>query len=229
MSVRPTPVRGGGAGPDLRHEDGAGRGQGRRVAGVDEVGRGPLAGPVVAAAVVLPTDLEPLQAVLAGVRDSKVLSKTTRDRLAAALWAAVRIDTDRGLQIGIGLAEVAEIDRLNILQASFLAMRRALDALPCPPDAVIVDGKLRPPLPWPTTPVIAGDAQSLSIGAASILAKVHRDGLMEELAKGFPVYGWARNAGYGTAEHRAALERFGVTPHHRTSFAPVRARLLRQD
>jgi len=215
--------------PDLQHEVRAGRARGLRVAGVDEVGRGPLAGPVVAAAVVLPADLDALQPLLREVRDSKALSKTARERVSAAVLAAADPEQGCGLAVALGIADVAEIDRLNILQASFLAMRRAVEALPQLPDAVVADGKLVPPLPCPTTAVVGGDAASLSIAAASIVAKVHRDAIMAGLAEAFPVYGWERNAGYGTHEHRTALMRHGVTPHHRTSFAPVRTRLLSLD
>lgn len=224
--------------PHLHHEEAAGRTRGLRVAGVDEVGRGPLAGPVVAAAVILPACLDGLAPLLAELDDSKTIAKPRRERLAAALLAAARSEggvqagAEAGagaLAIGIGRAEVAEIDRLNILQASFLAMRRAVEALPQPPEAVLVDGKLVPPLPCPAHAIVGGDAISLSIAAASIVAKVHRDALMTALAQAYPAYGWARNAGYGTREHREALLRFGATPHHRTSFAPVRARLFSQD
>ena len=197
--------------PDGR-EVAAGVGKDLLLAGIDEVGRGPLAGPVVAAAVVLRT-------AVPGVGDSKALAAAERRRLVPLIRAVA--------WVGIGAASVAEIDRLNILQASFLAMRRALARLPVTPDQVLVDGNRAPPLPVPATPVIGGDATIAEIGAASILAKVLRDALMARLALRHPGYGFERNAGYGTAQHLAALARLGATPHHRRSFAPVRAALAR--
>jgi len=182
------------------------------VAGIDEVGRGPLAGPVVAAAVIL--DRETLHPTLKdGLNDSKKLSKKKRDLLAALVHETCAV--------GIGLASVADIDRLNILKATFLAMQRALEALNRPVAAVLVDGNQVPPLSCPVTTVVGGDGKSLSIAAASVVAKVHRDQLMAVLARDFPGYGWDRNAGYGTAEHMRALAELGPTPHHRTSFAPI--------
>lgn len=186
------------------------------VAGIDEVGRGPLAGPVVAGAVIL--DVARLPARLRdGLNDSKVLSRATREVLAAALPGCARI--------GIGSASVAEIDSLNILRATLLAMGRAVEDLGVPLDHALVDGNRPPDLPCPVTCVVKGDARSLSIAAASVIAKVRRDALMAELAGTHPGYGWERNAGYGTAEHLAALARLGPNAHHRRSFAPV-ARLL---
>ncbi|MCC6468740.1 MAG: ribonuclease HII [Alphaproteobacteria bacterium] len=183
------------------------------VCGIDEAGRGPLAGPVVAAAVVL--DLaKPLPR---GINDSKQLDRPTRERLADKLRA-------RAL-IGVGAATVEEIDRINILQATMLAMRRAVDALAAvlgrPPAHALVDGNRAPTLPCPVQTIVDGDALCLSIAAASIIAKVTRDRMMCELAALHPHYGWERNAGYGTPEHLAALEQHGPTPHHRTSFRPV--------
>jgi ribonuclease HII len=196
--------------PDLSHE----RRLGGRIAGVDEVGRGPLCGPVVAAAVVL--DLRRLPAALAGLDDSKRLTAARREDFAAVLKTCA--------VIGIGAASVAEIDRLNILQASLLAMRRALAALPLPPDAALVDGNRAPAgLAFPALTLVKGDSLSLSIAAASVVAKVVRDRAMAQLDRRYPGYGWCRNAGYGTAEHLAALISLGPTPHHRHSFAPVRA------
>ncbi len=187
---------------------------GRVVAGVDEVGRGPLAGPVVAAAVVLPGDLDP--ALAARIDDSKALSAAKRMALAPLLQDAVTS--------ALGEASPAEIDRLNILAAAHLAMHRAVAALACAPAALLIDGNRLPAdLPCPATAVVRGDARSLSIAAASILAKVHRDRLMADLAERHPGYGWERNAGYPTAAHRAAIARLGLTPHHRRSFAPCRA------
>ncbi len=182
------------------------------VAGIDEAGRGPWAGPVVAAAVVLDAGSVPV-----GVTDSKLLSRGRREALFAALRANARI--------GVGAASVAEIDRLNILEATLIAMRRAVDDLGVPPAHALVDGNRLPELCCPATAVVGGDARSLSIAAASIVAKVTRDRIMARLARRYPGFGWERNAGYGTPEHRAALARLGVTPHHRRSFAPI-ARLL---
>jgi ribonuclease HII len=183
----------------------------RIVVGVDEVGRGPLAGPVVAAAVIL-------ERPLAGIRDSKILARAERERLALALQPVARI--------GLAAASVAEIDRLNILQASLLAMRRAIIRLGLWPDLVLVDGDRVPDLPCPVEAVPAGDRDVPAIGAASIVAKVARDRLMRRLALRHPGYGWETNAGYPTREHRDALARLGVSSHHRRSFAPVRAKLL---
>jgi ribonuclease HII len=196
--------------PDLSHEARLGG----RVAGVDEVGRGPLCGPVVAAAVIL--DPHNLPAGLAGLDDSKRLSAQRREQFAAILRDCA--------DIGIGAASVAEIDRINILQASFLAMRRALSALPFAPDAALIDGNRAPKgLDFPVATLVKGDHLSLSIAAASVIAKVVRDRAMVRLDARYPGYGWACNAGYGTAEHLDALRRSGATPHHRRSFAPVRA------
>jgi ribonuclease HII len=179
------------------------------VCGIDEAGRGPLAGPVVAAAVVLTS-----KAIPRGVDDSKKLSASRRAELAQRLRECATV--------GIGLASVAEIDSLNILQATFLAMRRAVEelslALGRPPANALVDGNRAPALPCPVRTIVDGDAKCLSIAAASIIAKVARDRLMADLAQAHPQYGWERNAGYGTTEHLAALERHGPTPHHRASF-----------
>ena len=182
------------------------------VAGVDEAGRGPMAGPVVAAAVILRPG-----AIPDGLADSKTLAPEAREELCAALGA----DSD----IGIGAASVPEIDRVNILQATLLAMRRAVVRLSQRPRMVLVDGNRVPLLPFPAEAVVRGDARCLSIAAASIVAKVVRDRLMRRLARRYPAYGWDRNAGYCTAAHRAALATHGATIHHRRSFAPVR-RLL---
>jgi len=191
-----------------------------RIAGVDEVGRGPLAGPVVAAAVVFPANFA--APWLDKINDSKKLTEKQRTALAPLIcehceWA-------------IGDATVDEIDRLNILQATFLAMQRAIAGLRVPPVHILIDGNHVPPqprytLPCKATAVIKGDSHSLSIAAAAIIAKVHRDALMQELHEDYPHYGWASNAGYGSAAHMAALERYGPTPHHRQSFAPVAAAL----
>jgi ribonuclease HII len=215
---------GGRTRPDLRLEQealAAGHGS---VAGVDEVGRGPWAGPVVAAAVVLhavPDDLRD------AVDDSKRLTKPLRERLHDRLLALAAAGD---AAVGLGSATVAEIDALNVLGASLLAMRRAVAALAVPPALVLVDGNRCPDgLPCGARAVVGGDGISLSIAAASIVAKVNRDRMMAELARAHPGYGWERNAGYGTAEHSAALARLGTTPHHRTSFSPVRKLLESQD
>ncbi len=199
-------VAGAGNGP------GSGPGSGP-VAGIDEAGRGPLAGPVVAAAVCFPGLALP-PAVRGLIDDSKQLSPARREAAFAAILEAGAV--------GTGEASVAEIDRLNILQATMLAMQRAVAALAVPPAAALVDGNRAPALPCPAHPLVGGDRLSLSIAAASIVAKVTRDRLMARLAAGHPGYGWERNAGYGTAAHRAALAALGPTPHHRRTFAPVR-------
>jgi ribonuclease HII len=195
--------------PDLTLE----RAAGGIVCGVDEAGRGPLAGPVVAAAVVI--DVTCLTDALASaIDDSKKLSPAQRREIAAALVGCARI--------GIGAACTNEIHDRNILQATFLAMRRAVTALRLTPDLALVDGNCLPPLPCPARAVIGGDGLSLSIAAASIVAKVTRDRAMARLAARYPGYGWERNAGYGTPEHHAALATLGLTPHHRRSWAPIR-------
>jgi ribonuclease HII len=198
------------------------RAAGGRVAGLDEVGRGPLAGPVVAAAVVFPRGVPRGLAKL--LDDSKKLTAERRQAASFALYAA---EMSGAAEIGVGAASVTEIGRINILWASMLAMKRAVTRLPSPPDLALVDGNRAPDLPCDTQCVIGGDAISLSIAAASIVAKVARDRLMARLATRFPDYGWATNAGYGTVAHCEALARLGVTPHHRRDFAPVRAILDR--
>ncbi|CAA7615786.1 ribonuclease HII, degrades RNA of DNA-RNA hybrids [Candidatus Terasakiella magnetica] len=187
------------------------------VAGIDEVGRGPLAGPVVAAAVILDPARLP-RTLLERLDDSKKLSKRLREELAELVPATATI--------GFGEASVEEIDSINILQATFLAMRRAYDALGRAADHALVDGNRPPRLPCPIRCVIGGDGLSLSIAAASVVAKVRRDSLMADLARAHPGFGWERNAGYGTAEHLAALKHLGPTPHHRRSFAPVAQYML---
>ena len=182
------------------------------VAGIDEVGRGPWAGPVVAAAVVLDRAEIP-----DGIADSKALTRAERE----VLFDALRLS---GAAIGLGAAGLAEIETLNILGASLLAMRRAAAALPCRPALALVDGNRAPVLACPVRTLISGDAISESIAAASIIAKVTRDRLMARLSLRHPGYGWERNAGYGTAEHRLALDRLGPSPHHRRTFAPVAER-----
>ena len=198
--------------PDLELERGMPGGLDGRVAGIDEVGRGPWAGPVVAAAVVLYATRLPAE--LAGqIDDSKKLSAARRRHIAAQLADYA--------DIGIGAASVAEITQFNILGATFRAMARAVHALEFAPDSALVDGNRAPPLPCPARMVVGGDGISLSIAAASIMAKVKRDCIMARLAVRYPGFGWERNAGYGTAEHRGALDANGVTPHHRVSFAPI--------
>lgn len=188
------------------------------VVGIDEAGRGPWAGPVVAAAVVLDATHMP-SALATEVDDSKRLSAGRREKLFAELK---HLKWEGKAMIGVGQASVAEIDSTNILTATMNAMERAVEILPHPPAFAIVDGKQLPPhLPCPGQAFIGGDGLSLSIAAASIVAKVSRDRIMAALAVDYPGYGWEHNAGYGTAEHRAALDRLGLTPHHRTSFRPI--------
>jgi ribonuclease HII len=179
------------------------------VCGIDEVGRGPWAGPVVAAAVIL----DPA-AIPEGLNDSKLVPRRRREALAAALHGTALV--------GIGQATVEEIARLNILGASLLAMARAVAALPRRPAFALVDGNRLPALPCPAEAVPGGDRACLSIAAASIVAKVARDAMMTRLAERHPGYGWETNMGYGTREHAAALARLGTTVHHRRGFRPVR-------
>jgi ribonuclease HII len=191
------------------------RASGGRVAGLDEVGRGPLAGPVVAAAVVFPKGVPRALAKL--LDDSKKLTAERRLAASMALYAS------GAAEIGVAAASVTEIERINILHASLLAMRRAVGRLPSQPDLALVDGNRPPNLPCPVQCVVGGDALSLSIAAASIIAKVARDRLMARLAIRFPHYGWETNAGYGTPAHCEAMAAKGISPHHRRGFAPVRA------
>jgi ribonuclease HII len=180
------------------------------VAGVDEAGRGPLAGPVVAAAVILDDKRR-----IRGLADSKVLTEAARERLYGHIM-------DKALCCSVGSASVEEIDRLNILQATLLAMRRAVDGLRLVPAKVLVDGNQLPVLRVLAEAIIDGDAKVKSISAASIIAKVHRDRLCRELHEVHPQYGFASHKGYSTPEHLAALRRHGACVHHRRSFAPVR-------
>ena len=189
------------------------------VCGIDEAGRGPLAGPVLAAAVILERDRFP-KMLRRELDDSKVLAPDRRAGCYAALWRCVGRGSAR---IGVGAASVREIDRVNILRASLLAMARAVDALAVAPDTALVDGGIAPPIACPVRTIVKGDAQSFSIAAASVVAKVTRDRIMKALARHYPGYGWETNFGYATAEHGAALRRLGPTPHHRRSFAPVRS------
>lgn len=199
--------------PTDDHERAHGAFADRFVIGVDEAGRGPLAGPVVAAAVRL--DFRRLPS---GINDSKKLKPEARARLCEEITAAALC--------GVGEASVEEIDRINILHASMLAMQRAVEALHathrCTTHVALIDGNRAPALTCKTVTLIGGDARSLSIAAASIVAKVARDRRMAELHEEFPHYGWASNAGYGTAAHQAGLLTHGVTIHHRRSFAPIR-------
>jgi ribonuclease HII len=191
---------------DLLEYERAFWGRGLLVAGVDEAGRGPLAGPVVAAAVILPEGVR-----VDGADDSKQLSAATREKLYGLIAGAA-------LSVGVGAASVREIDRRNILRATTVAMQRALASLATEPGHIVVDGL---PVKWlgrEHDAVVDGDALIHSIGCASIVAKVVRDRLMHRLAVRYPGYGWERNAGYGTAEHRAAIEEIGLTPHHRLTF-----------
>lgn len=186
------------------------------IAGVDEVGRGPLAGPVVAAAVIL-DDLRPVK----GLRDSKALGPATRVRLNAEIRA-------KALCVSLAEASVEEIDRLNILQATLLAMQRAVEGLRLLPACVLVDGNRLPRLKVPAEAVVKGDARVAAIAAASIVAKVHRDALLESLHVQHPAYGFAGHKGYPTPEHLAALRAHGVCVAHRRSVAPVREALALQ-
>lgn len=206
----------GATGPDYASEQALARELGAApgsaaICGVDEVGRGPLAGPVVAAAVILNPAHIP-----AGLNDSKKLTAKRRETLYFEIQECA-------VAYSIAEASVAEIDEINILQASMLAMRRAVAGLGVRPDGALVDGNRDPGFPGLVTrTLIKGDARSLSIAAASIMAKVFRDQLMTKLGESHPAYGWAQNAGYGVAKHREALRLVGVTEHHRRSFAPIR-------
>jgi ribonuclease HII len=184
---------------------------GPHIAGVDEVGRGPLAGPVVACAVVMPPD----QRAIPGVDDSKALNASERLRLARRI-------RERALAVGIGAASVREIDRINIYHATVLAMRRALGRLGLTPHHVLIDGKRIATLETPHTAIVGGDARCYSIACASIVAKVTRDRIMQALAPRYPEYRWETNVGYCTQAHLDGLGVRGVTAHHRRSFIPVR-------
>jgi ribonuclease HII len=200
--------------PDFVHE----RRLGGRVAGIDEAGRGPLAGPVVAAAVVFADVRRAPYGLRGQVDDSK---KLTREEREAAFARLLELARDGALAFGVAAASVGEIDRLNILGATFLAMRRALARLPAAPDHALIDGDRIPPqLPCAATAVIGGDGRCLSIAAASIVAKVIRDRAMTRLAPRYPAFGWETNVGYGTETHTQALAEMGPCKHHRLSFAP---------
>jgi ribonuclease HII len=195
--------------PSLRYERKLWREGAQAVAGVDEAGVGPMAGPVVAAAVIFDQEV-----FIKGVNDSKQLTPERRE----ALFPAIR---ERAIAVGIGMASPGEIDQLNIFWATMAASERALQALGCVPDHVLVDGRLIPELKLPQTRIVGGDRKSFCIAAASIIAKVTRDRMMAEYDAQYPEFGFAQHKGYCTADHFAALERLGPTPIHRRSFAPV--------
>lgn len=196
-------------GPDDAFEQAARQKGHLRIAGIDEVGRGPLAGPVTAAAVILDPDRIPQ-----GLNDSKKLTARARNALYALILDSA--------EFGIAHATVAEIDSINILRASHLAMERAVALLDPPPDFLLIDGNLVPRgLTIPAEAVVKGDTRSISIAAASIVAKIARDRIMVDLAQQHPGYGWETNVGYPSKSHRLALQNLGVTPHHRRSFKPV--------
>lgn len=202
--------------PDYHFESLALNDGATRVAGIDEVGRGPLAGPVLAAAVILDPDQIPN-----GLRDSKKLTAKRRETLYETILASA--------EVSWATCTVAEIDQINILQASLLAMKRALALLQPSADFALIDGNRIPAgLPCPAQAIVKGDDRSVSIAAASIVAKVTRDRMMDKLSAEFPGYGWENNAGYGTRQHIEALSALGVTPHHRVTFKPVH-NILYQD
>lgn len=178
------------------------------IIGVDEVGRGPLAGPVISAAIILNKEKIP-----EGINDSKKLSKKKREVINEELISQHKF--------AIGIASVEEIDKINILQASLLAMKRAVLNLNIKPQSILVDGNKLPDLEYNMYPIIKGDSKSISIAAASIIAKVYRDKLMQDLSLQYPGYYWEKNSGYGTKQHLLALDNLGVTPIHRKSFAPI--------
>jgi ribonuclease HII len=187
------------------------------VCGIDEAGRGPLAGPVVAAAVILDRKKIPRR-LRNELDDSKKLSLEERDEFALMIRQCA-------IRVGVGAASVREIERINILQATFVAMRRALMQMGVMPDIALIDGNQPPPLPCAVKTVIGGDGLSLSIAAASVIAKTTRDRLMRALAIRYDGYGWTTNVGYGTEEHRAAIISLGPTRHHRMTFAPLQLSL----
>jgi len=202
--------------PSFRHEKRCAEAGAIRVAGIDEVGRGPLAGPVVAAVAVIDRTVAKRK-LLRLIDDSKKLTLEQREEAFAAIVESGAV------RYAVGEASVEEIDTINILQATFLAMRRALQAMAEQPDLVLIDGNRAPPeLGCRAETIVGGDARSYSIAAASIVAKVTRDRYMRTLAASFPGYGWETNVGYRSPEHLAALNRLGATTHHRRSFAPVR-------
>lgn len=183
----------------------------KRIAGVDEVGRGPLAGPVVACACILPKGV-----VFHGIKDSKALSQKERKRLSDHLT------THPDVHFALGIVEPEKIDEINILRATLLAMKKAIDALSVKPDFGLIDGRDCPPTDLAMRAVIRGDSVSQSIGAASIIAKVYRDELMDRYHEEYPLYGFDKHKGYGTAYHRNAIDKYGLTPIHRRSFGIVK-------
>ncbi|KKJ77747.1 ribonuclease HII [Kiloniella litopenaei] len=195
------------------------------IVGLDEVGRGPWAGPVVAGAAWLDRKKIP-QDLITKLDDSKKLSVKKREDINDQLYD---LQQSGIIKLALGEASCEEIDELNILQASMLAMQRAVSNLPLTPQAILVDGNKIPKLPYPAKAVIKGDSISLSIAAASVIAKVNRDHQMFELSIQYPGYGWEKNQGYGTAQHKAALLDLGVTPAHRRTFRPIRERLELND
>lgn len=217
MRIRQVTLQNGVKLPDYEFEQQLHDTGHKLIAGIDEVGRGPWAGPVTAAAVILDPKNIP-----SGLDDSKKLSPAKRQHLAKQItetsqWAIVHVDVD-------------EIDQINILQASLSAMRRAIERLPALPNHVLIDGNRAPEnLKCDATTIVKGDARSLSIAAASIIAKVARDALMADLAVQFPHYGWETNAGYGTKRHQEGLKSHGVSPHHRRSFKPIHKMLCQAN
>ena len=198
--------------PDWRLETDFAREIAGPVAGIDEAGRGPWAGPVVAAAVILRA-----QNIPEGLDDSKALGEKRRKELFEIIM--------KSADVGVGIADVRRIDNCNILEATLWAMGEAVKNLQCLPGGALIDGNRCPELPCPARAIVKGDQKSLSIAAASIIAKVTRDEIMRVLAGKYPAYGWERNKGYGTKDHRAGLACYGVTPHHRRSFRPIRIML----
>jgi ribonuclease HII len=213
MVPRPEPEQGAERLQSLLDYERGFWGRGLLVAGVDEAGRGPLAGPVVAAAVILPIDT-----CVLGADDSKQLTGDVREELFAQIMTTA-------LCVGVGAASVREIDRINILQATTKAMGRALARLTRSPDQVVVDGNPVKNLAWAHEAVVDGDALIHSISCASIVAKVVRDRLMRRLARRYPGYGWETNVGYGTPAHRGAIDALGLTPHHRLTFGGLQLEL----
>jgi len=195
------------------------------IVGADEVGRGPWAGPVVAAAAWLDKKTVP-KSLISMLDDSKKLSIKKREQINAQLQ---ELNQTSIVKIALGEASIEEIDEINILQASMLAMQRAISSLDLHFDGALIDGNRLPKLPCPAKAIVKGDSISLSIAAASVVAKVNRDRQMQQLSIQYPGYGWERNQGYGTAEHRAALLDLGVTPVHRRTFRPIRERLELND
>src|SRR3990170_1129909 len=208
--------------PDLQYEERLRLGGARYVAGLDEVGRGAWAGPVVAAAVILPLDRHDLADRLDGVRDSKVMTSAQRE-----LWAEqIRLVS---LAFGLGSASSQEVDTAGLIEATRRAMRRALEQIPLSPDYLLIDHIGLPGIPLPKTALTRGDSMVLSIAASSIVAKVARDRLMGCMSQAYPGYGFGKHMGYGTFEHRRALQRLGACPIHRLSYAPLKTLACHHD